>query len=54
MLIRGLQKQKTEPGFTTLSTLEAAWVDKETGEVAKIRTADGYCRVAKFVGASLS
>ncbi|CDZ96847.1 nucleic acid-binding protein [Phaffia rhodozyma] len=43
-----------QPGFTTLSTLEAAWVDPSTKEAHRIRTADGFCRVAKFVGASLS
>lgn len=46
--------ETVQPGFTTLASLEAAWVDKETGEVAKIRTKDGYCTVKTFVGASLS
>jgi aminoacyl tRNA synthase complex-interacting multifunctional protein 1 len=46
--------ETVQPGFTTLPSLEAAWVDKETGEVAKIRTKDGYCVVKTFVGASLS
>ncbi|KAL7409249.1 hypothetical protein BDY24DRAFT_403851 [Mrakia frigida] len=44
-----------QPGFTTLPSLEAAWVDKANGgEVHRIRTKDGFCTVKKFVGASLS
>ncbi|KZT60601.1 nucleic acid-binding protein [Calocera cornea HHB12733] len=43
-----------QPGFTTLDTLEAAWVDPATGSVHKIRTKDGVCKASKFVGAALS
>ncbi|KZO89799.1 nucleic acid-binding protein [Calocera viscosa TUFC12733] len=43
-----------QPGFTTLDTLEAAWVDPATGTVHRIRTKDGVCKASKFVGASLS
>ncbi|EJU03255.1 nucleic acid-binding protein [Dacryopinax primogenitus] len=43
-----------QPGFTTLDTLEAAWVDPVTGSVHKIRTKEGVCKAATFVGASLS
>jgi aminoacyl tRNA synthase complex-interacting multifunctional protein 1 len=43
-----------QPQLTTLDTLEACFIDKETGEVSKIRTKNGYCTVKKFVGASLS
>ncbi|TBU62338.1 hypothetical protein BD310DRAFT_811399 [Dichomitus squalens] len=43
-----------QPGFTTLETREAAWVDPETKSVHKIRTKDGVCVAPNFVGASLS
>nr|KAH9891619.1 hypothetical protein C8Q73DRAFT_801198 [Cubamyces lactineus] len=43
-----------QPGFTTLETHEAAWVNPATGSVHKIRTKDGACIAPKFVGASLS
>ncbi|KAI0335930.1 nucleic acid-binding protein [Cubamyces sp. BRFM 1775] len=43
-----------QPGFTTLETHEAAWVNPATGSVHKIRTKDGVCIAPKFVGASLS
>ncbi|EAU85907.1 hypothetical protein CC1G_02930 [Coprinopsis cinerea okayama7 len=43
-----------QPGFTTLETKEAAWVNPETGTVHKIRTKDGVCVAPTFVGASLS
>ncbi|KAI0712196.1 hypothetical protein C8Q76DRAFT_733767 [Earliella scabrosa] len=43
-----------QPGFTTLETREAAWVDPATKKVHKIRTKDGVCLAPNFVGASLS
>ncbi|ORX39220.1 hypothetical protein BD324DRAFT_649304 [Kockovaella imperatae] len=43
-----------QPGFTTLDTREAAWIDPETKSVHKIRTKDGVCRAPSLVGASLS
>ncbi|RPD77832.1 nucleic acid-binding protein [Lentinus tigrinus ALCF2SS1-7] len=43
-----------QPGFTTLESHEAAWVNPETKSVHKIRTKDGVCIAPKFVGASLS
>jgi len=46
--------ETVQPGFTTLDTLEAAWVDPATGSVHRIRTKDGVCKASKFVGASLS
>lgn len=42
------------PGFTTLDTKEAAWVNPVTKSVHKIRTKDGICVAPTFVGASLS
>ncbi|KAI0354934.1 nucleic acid-binding protein [Trametes cingulata] len=43
-----------QPGFTTLDTREAAWVDPATKTVHRIRTKDGVCVAPRFVGASLS
>ncbi|GBE84916.1 hypothetical protein BKA93DRAFT_735979 [Sparassis latifolia] len=43
-----------QPGFITLETREAAWVDPATKSVHKIRTKDGTCLAPTFVGASLS
>ncbi|KAI0822254.1 hypothetical protein BC628DRAFT_1327813 [Trametes gibbosa] len=43
-----------QPGFTTLETREAAWVDPATKAVHHIRTKDGVCVAPRFVGASLS
>ncbi|KIY67561.1 nucleic acid-binding protein [Cylindrobasidium torrendii FP15055 ss-10] len=43
-----------QPGFTTLDTKEAAWVNPETKTVHKIRTESGICVAPNFVGASLS
>lgn len=43
-----------QPGFTTLETREAAWVNPETKSVHKIRTKEGICVAPNFVGASLS
>lgn len=42
------------PGFTTLDTREAAWINPETKSVHRIRTKDGVCVAPTFVGASLS
>ncbi|GAA5982015.1 hypothetical protein JCM10908_004704 [Rhodotorula pacifica] len=46
--------ETVQPGFTTLETREAAWVDKESGKVHKIVTDKGVCKAPNFVGASLS
>ncbi|KAI0648084.1 nucleic acid-binding protein [Trametes meyenii] len=43
-----------QPGFTTLDTREAAWVDPATKTVHRIRTKDGVVLAPRFVGASLS
>lgn len=44
-----------QPGFTTLDTREAAWVDpSEPGKVHRLRTEKGVCKAPNFVGASLS
>ncbi|OSX59818.1 hypothetical protein POSPLADRAFT_1048287 [Postia placenta MAD-698-R-SB12] len=43
-----------QPGFITLETKEAAWVNPTTKSVYKIRTKDGVCLAPTLVGASLS
>ncbi|WWC98204.1 methionine-tRNA ligase, beta subunit [Kwoniella sp. B9012] len=43
-----------QPGFTTLDTREAAWIDPETKTVHKIRTKDGVLTSKTLIGASLS
>ncbi|KDQ06793.1 hypothetical protein BOTBODRAFT_39333 [Botryobasidium botryosum FD-172 SS1] len=43
-----------QPGFTTLSTREAAWVDAKSGSVHRIVTKNGPCVAPTFIGASLS
>ncbi|KAF8443048.1 hypothetical protein L210DRAFT_3445800 [Boletus edulis BED1] len=43
-----------QPGFTTLDTREAAWVNPGTKSVHRIRTKDGVCVAPTFIGASLS
>ena len=43
-----------QPGFTTLDTREAAWINPATKSVHRIRTKDGVCIAPTFVGASLS
>ncbi|KAH7885383.1 hypothetical protein F5I97DRAFT_2033029 [Phlebopus sp. FC_14] len=43
-----------QPGFTTLDTKEAAWVNPVTKSVHRIRTKDGVCIAPTFIGASLS
>ena len=43
-----------QPGFTTLDTHEAAWINPVTESVHRIRTKDGVCIAPTFVGASLS
>ncbi|KAF4577170.1 tRNA-binding domain-containing protein [Pleurotus pulmonarius] len=43
-----------QPGFTTLDTREAAWVNPVTKSIHRIRTKDGVCVAPTFVGASLS
>ncbi|KAK7689993.1 hypothetical protein QCA50_006635 [Cerrena zonata] len=46
--------ETVQPGFTTLDTKEAAWVNPATKSVHRIRTAQGVCIAPTFVGASLS
>ncbi|KLO11471.1 nucleic acid-binding protein [Schizopora paradoxa] len=43
-----------QPGFTTLESKEAAWVDPATKSVHKIRTKNGVCVAPTLIGASLS
>ncbi|KAK7056813.1 G4 quadruplex nucleic acid binding protein [Paramarasmius palmivorus] len=43
-----------QPGFITLETREAAWINPTTKSVHKIRTKDAVCVAPTFVGASLS
>ncbi|KAF8073600.1 hypothetical protein FPV67DRAFT_1620837 [Lyophyllum atratum] len=43
-----------QPGFITLESREAAWVNPTTKSVHKIRTKDGVCIAPTLVGASLS
>lgn len=43
-----------QPGFTTLETKEAAWVNPVTKSVHKIRTEKAVCVAPTLVGASLS
>ncbi|KAK6906376.1 methionine-tRNA ligase, beta subunit [Kwoniella mangroviensis CBS 8507] len=43
-----------QPGFTTLDTREAAWIDPETKTVHKIRTKNGVLTSKTLIGASLS
>ncbi|KAF9565658.1 nucleic acid-binding protein [Agrocybe pediades] len=46
--------ETVQPGFITLDTREAAWVNPATKSVHKIRTASGVCVAPTLVGASLS
>ncbi|KAG5654300.1 hypothetical protein H0H81_004719 [Sphagnurus paluster] len=43
-----------QPGFITLDSREAAWINPETKSIHKIRTKDGVCVAPTLVGASLS
>lgn len=43
-----------QPGFITLDSKEAAWVNPATKSVHRIRTKDGICVAPTLVGASLS
>ncbi|EGN98402.1 hypothetical protein SERLA73DRAFT_56560 [Serpula lacrymans var. lacrymans S7.3] len=43
-----------QPGFITLDTKEAAWVNPATKSVHRIRTKDGICVAPTLIGASLS
>ncbi|KAJ7600556.1 hypothetical protein C8J56DRAFT_999750 [Mycena floridula] len=43
-----------QPGFITLDSREAAWVNPQTASVHKIRTKEGVCIAPSLVGASLS
>jgi len=43
-----------QPGFITLESREAAWVNPVTNTIHKIRTKNGVCVAPTFVGASLS
>ncbi|KAJ3867515.1 hypothetical protein EV359DRAFT_34291 [Lentinula novae-zelandiae] len=46
--------ETVQPGFITLESKEAAWVNPATGSTHKIRTKDGVCVAPTLVGASLS
>jgi aminoacyl tRNA synthase complex-interacting multifunctional protein 1 len=47
--------ETVQPGFTTLETREAAWIDpSDKNKVHRIRTERGVCKAPTFVGASLS
>jgi len=46
--------ETVQPGFTTLESREAAWVDPVTKSTHKIRTKNGVCVAPTLVGASLS
>lgn len=46
--------ETVQPGFITLDTKEAAWVNPATKSVHKIRTKEGFCMAPTLVGASLS
>ncbi|PVF97182.1 nucleic acid-binding protein [Serendipita vermifera] len=43
-----------QPGFITLDSHEAAWVDPNTKNPHRLRTKDGVCIAPTFIGASLS
>ncbi|EKM51492.1 uncharacterized protein PHACADRAFT_149923 [Phanerochaete carnosa HHB-10118-sp] len=43
-----------QPGFTTLESHEAAWINPGTRSVHRIRTTKGVCVGPNFIGASLS
>ncbi|TDL22210.1 nucleic acid-binding protein [Rickenella mellea] len=43
-----------QPGFITLESREAAWINPATKDVHKIRTKHGVCLAPTFIGASLS
>ncbi|THH01578.1 hypothetical protein EW026_g1163 [Hermanssonia centrifuga] len=46
--------ETVQPGFITLESKEAAWVNPETKSVHRIRTARGVCVAPTLIGASLS
>ncbi|KAH9936283.1 nucleic acid-binding protein [Fomitopsis serialis] len=46
--------ETVQPGFITLESKEAAWVNPATKSVHRIRTKDGVCVAPTLVGASLS
>ena len=46
--------ETVQPGFTTLETREAAWVNPATKSIHRIRTEKGVCVAPTLVGASLS
>ncbi|KAF8158287.1 hypothetical protein B0H34DRAFT_846140 [Crassisporium funariophilum] len=46
--------ERIQPGFITLDTKEAAWINPVTKSVHKIRTASGVCVAPTLIGASLS
>ncbi|KAF8964226.1 hypothetical protein BDZ97DRAFT_1660529 [Flammula alnicola] len=43
-----------QPGFITLDSKEAAWINPATKSIHKIRTAKGVCVAPTLIGASLS
>ncbi|KAF8895525.1 hypothetical protein BD779DRAFT_1500000 [Infundibulicybe gibba] len=46
--------ETVQPGFITLESKEAAWVNPTTKTVHRIRTKDGVCVAPNFIGGSLS
>ncbi|KAI0699115.1 hypothetical protein BC835DRAFT_1332404 [Cytidiella melzeri] len=46
--------ETVQPGFTTLDSREAAWIDPTTKSVHKIRTERGVCVAPTLIAASLS
>jgi len=46
--------ETVQPGFITLDSKEAAWINPVTKSVHKIRTAKGVCVAPTLIGASLS
>ncbi|KDR82682.1 hypothetical protein GALMADRAFT_238170 [Galerina marginata CBS 339.88] len=46
--------ETVQPGFITLNSKEAAWINPLTKSVHKIRTAKGVCVAPTLIGASLS
>lgn len=43
-----------QPGFRTLDTLEACWINPENSKPHLIKTDKGVCRAGRFANATLS
>lgn len=43
-----------QPGFRTLDTLEACWINPENSKPHLIKTDKGICKAGKFANATLS